>query len=96
MKDLKDILNESIVNESKSWKVENEDDLEFADLHNSDDLVAFIEVDATNKKLVYHSLKWANDMRNSDDDNLADFGEELLDLKSGENTGPNDRIYIRL
>lgn len=87
-------LNEAVV---RPWRIDNEEKLDFADLHNGDSLVAFIEIQVSNEQIEYHSLAWANKLRNDEDDKIADFGQDLMDLKHGEALSPaKGRVYIRL
>jgi len=96
MKNIIESIQESIVTEAKDWKVMNDDDASF-NSPKDEDQVTFIEIQVSNETLVYHTLTWAKDLRNSDDDKLADFGQDLMDLRPGENLCPaRGRIYIRL
>ena len=96
MKNIIESIQESIVTEAKDWNVQNDDKASFNSPKDADQ-VTFIEIQVPNETLVYHTLTWAKDLRNSDDDKLADFGQDLMDLRPGENLCPSrGRIYVRL
>ena len=96
MKNIIESIQESIVTEAKDWNVLNDDKASFNSPKDADQ-VTFIEIQVPNETLVYHTLTWAKDLRNSDDDKLADFGQDLMDLRPGENLCPaRGRIYVRL
>lgn len=96
MKNLSESIREALVTEARNWNVQNDNKADFNSPKDADQ-VTFIEIQVPNETLIYHTLTWAKDLRNSDDDKLADFGQDLMDLRSGENLCPaKGRIYIRL